>query len=125
MQTGGGLNMTTGSLGSVERMKLANPKDASKEVARHLTSFFMKQLVDQMWKTVPEGSLIPQSNGEKIFRSFFNEQLTGGLARALPIGEVGAHKSGNFARPGVRNRPPVADIQNEGGSHERELEFIA
>lgn len=98
------------SASSLEHLRGADPKEASREVAKHLTSFFMKQLVDQMWKTVPEGSLIPKSSGEKIFRSFFNEQLAAGLARTLPIGSVGMHKTGVSVRPAVKSGMPAADI---------------
>ena len=113
--------METGSLGSslspaaLDRLRHAGRGKAQAEVAKRLTSFFMKQLVDQMWKTVPEGGLVSQSSGEKVFRSFFNEQMAVGLARVLPIGGAPERKNSDWTRTGVQNRPPIADIQSGGG----------
>lgn len=101
----------TGEVGGALGLRGATREEQSAAAARHLTSVFMRQLIEQMWQTVPEGGLIPTSTGEKIFRDFMNEKLASDLSRSVRIPAPKSH-------PGepLQNRAAGADTVKGGGA---------
>ncbi len=106
-----GLDLT-GEIGGALGLRGASRTEQTAAAARHLTSVFMRQLIDQMWQTVPEGGLLPTSTGEKIFRDFMNEKLASDLSRSV---RMPARKSPGDAP--LQNQAAPADTGKGGGLH--------
>lgn len=107
--------MSADAIGSVSdalRLRGVGKADQVEGAARFLTSVFMKQMIEQMWETVPDGGLVPKSSGERIFRGFLSEKLASDLSRRVP---VSLPKSS--AREALQNPPPATDTEKGGGFH--------
>lgn len=99
---------------SPDALRSGDAADRTREISRHLGSFFLKELIDQMWKTVPEGGLVKRSTGEKLFRGFLNEKLAFDLSEKLPIGAKPARRP-EFAAGALQNGPAGADTREWRG----------
>jgi flagellar protein FlgJ len=53
-----------------------------KELSIEFESFFMKEAVEAMRKTVPESGLMDGGNAEKIYRSMYDDQLSKSMAES-------------------------------------------
>jgi flagellar protein FlgJ len=68
--------------------KSASSKSA-KDVEKAATDFealLLKQMFDEMWKTVPQNSLLSGSNEEKQFRDMYTQALAQDIAETQSIG---------------------------------------
>ncbi len=92
-------------------LRQAQRPEQAAEAARFLTSVFMRDLIDQMWKTVPEGGLVPKSTGEKIFRDFLNDRLATDLSRSLVIG---GRQNKDFSGLPLQNGAGATDTRKGG-----------
>ena len=104
----------TGEIGGALGLRGATRNEQVAAAARHLTSVFMRQLIDQMWKTVPEGGLIPASTGERVFRDFMSDKLASDLSRKVAV-DVPGRKSSRHEP--LQNGAPGTDTGKGGGSH--------
>lgn len=101
-----------GSVSDVLRLRGAGKAEQVEGAARFLTSVFMKQMIEQMWETVPDGGLVPKSSGEKIFRGFLSEKLASDLSRRVPV-----PLPERSAREALQNPPSGTDTEKGGGWH--------
>lgn len=109
------MELGLGAERAMASLRAAPPRDATHEAGRFLSAVFLRELVDQMWKTVPEGGLIRKSAGEKIFRDFMNDKLASDLSRAFSL----VPRAANFTGRALQKRVEAADTGERGGSHGR------
>ena len=57
-----------------------------RKASRQFEAMFMNQLIGAMRKTVGEGGLIPQSQGEKVYQSMLDSEYAGAIAESQQIG---------------------------------------
>jgi peptidoglycan hydrolase FlgJ len=55
------------------------------ETSQQLESLILYQLLKQMWDTIPEGTLFPNSPGEKMYREMWLEQMSGSAVKQGPV----------------------------------------
>jgi len=69
---------------SVDNLSQKQIKDLTKlkELSIEFESFFMKETVDAMRKTVPKSGLIDGGNAEEIYRSMYDDQLSKSMAES-------------------------------------------
>lgn len=65
------------NLSAPQKRELEKLKGLSKDYE----SFFMKQVVDAMRKTVPKGSNLNGGNAEEIYKSMLDDQLSSQMAK--------------------------------------------
>jgi peptidoglycan hydrolase FlgJ len=59
---------------------------ALRKAAKSFEAMFVNQLVSAMRKTVGEGGLIPQSQGEKVYQSMLDSEYAQSIAESEQIG---------------------------------------
>ncbi len=70
---------------SKEAKEIKNDKKL-KDACKDFESFFLYYMFKEMKKTVPEYDIVKKSNGEKIYESFYLEQITKKMADRGGIG---------------------------------------
>lgn len=61
-------------------------KDKTEKAAVDFEALLLKQMFDEMWKTVPDGSLLGASSEEKQFRDMYTDALAQEIAEKQSIG---------------------------------------
>ena len=68
--------------------KTAKPgeKDKTENAATDFEALLLKQMFDEMWKTVPDGQMLGTSSEEKQFRDMYTDALSHEIAEKQSIG---------------------------------------
>lgn len=61
-------------------------KEELKTVSKQFEALFVQEMISAMRKTVNEGGLIPQGQGEKIYRSMLDQHYAESIAESEQIG---------------------------------------
>lgn len=57
-----------------------------KEAAEQFEAVFLQQMVDSMWKSLPNEGLLSGSNEEALYRDMFNQALSEEMAKSQSFG---------------------------------------
>jgi peptidoglycan hydrolase FlgJ len=61
-------------------------KAALRKVSQGFEAIFVNQMVGEMRKTVEKGSLVPESQAERIYSSMLDQEYSGQIADSQQIG---------------------------------------
>jgi soluble lytic murein transglycosylase-like protein len=71
---------------SLAQAQESGSKDKIKEAVAGFESLFINMMLQSMRKTVPEGSLFPETSANRIYTSMFDEKLADALAETNGLG---------------------------------------
>ena len=69
-----------------EQMLSSDEKAKMQKVSKSFEALFVKQLVDEMRKSVERGGLIPESQGEKIYQSMLDFEYSQKISETQQLG---------------------------------------
>lgn len=86
LATSGLLESKVKQLNDLSKTAGISDKERTEKAATDFEALLLKQMFDEMWKTVPQGSLLGASSEEKQFRDMYTDALAQDIAQKQSIG---------------------------------------